>query len=129
MMAQIEGPETLINDLLSFYKEHAQNEVNLISSWCAVDGTTIKQGLERLTDETIYATVRILDILGDKDLEILDTVRAFIHGYVTWHFSEPRYRLREIYEKRDIGDMSEAMVKFRHYLEKASSVGWVELGK
>lgn len=129
VMAQIEGPETLINDLLSFYKEHTQNEVNLISSRCAVDGITIEQGLERLTDETIHATTRILDILKDKDPKILDTVRAFIHGYVTWHFSEPRYRLREIYEKRDIGDMDEATVKFRHYLEKASSMGWVELGR
>lgn len=133
VMAQIEGPETLLNDLISFYKEHHRNEVSLISTWCAVDGITIKQGLERLTDDAINVTIRTFEILGDKNPEILDTVRAFIHGYITWHLCEPRYCLWEISEAMGLGDRggakSKTMLKYRQYLEEASNMAWVNLEK
>lgn len=124
VMAQIDGPVALVNDLFSFYKEYNQDEANLVSSWCTVDGITLEQALERLTDNTIHACVRILSIFKDKDSKVLASIRAFIHGYVTWHFCDLRYRLREIYKR---GDTGEAGVKFGHYFEKALSVGWVDL--
>lgn len=123
VMAQIDGPVALMNDLFSFYKEYDRDEVNLVTNWCTVDGISINQALERLTDETIHACVQIIKVLEDKDPKVLATVRTFIHGYVTWHICELRYRLREVYESADHGP-DEA--KFRHYYEKALSVGWID---
>ena len=124
VMAQMDGPVALMNDLFSFYKEYDQDEANLVTNWCTVDGITMDQALVRLTDDTIHACVRILEVLKDKDPGMLATIRGFIHGYVTWHICDLRYRLREIYERDDL-DVSGA--KFREYFDKAIDVGWVDI--
>ncbi|RHZ55174.1 uncharacterized protein CDV56_107648 [Aspergillus thermomutatus] len=124
VMSQMDGPVALINDLFSFYKEFDQDEANLVSSWCVVDGITMDEALERLTDQTTNACVRILQLFKDRHPKILATLRGFIHGYVTWHFCDLRYRLRELYER---GDTSEASARFRRYFDTALSVGWVEI--
>ncbi|KAF2140917.1 uncharacterized protein K452DRAFT_272633 [Aplosporella prunicola CBS 121167] len=126
IMAQIDGPVAFVNDLFSFYKEFDLDEANLVSNWCTVDGISIEHALDRLTDDTIQACVRILDIFKEKDPKVLATVRAFIHGYVTWHFCELRYRLREIYDNAGNGPVG---AKFRQYFEKALDVGWVNLNE
>lgn len=124
VMAQIDGPIAFVNDLFSFYKEFNQDEANLVSSWCTVDGISLEQALERLTDNTIHSCIQILSIFKEKDPKVLATIRAFIHGYVTWHFCDLRYRLREISGCADNGPVG---AKFRQYFEKALSVGWVDL--
>ncbi|EXJ89683.1 trichodiene synthase (TRI5) [Capronia epimyces CBS 606.96] len=125
VMAQIDGPVALMNDLFSFYKEFNLDEANLVSNWCAVDGISLDQALERLTDETIHACQQILSVFKDKDPSVLATIRTFIRGYVTWHFCDLRYRLREVYDAaKDHGPVG---AKFRQYFEKALDVGWVDL--
>ncbi|GES57929.1 trichodiene synthase [Aspergillus terreus] len=124
VMAQIDGPVALMNDLFSFYKEYDQDEANLVTNWCTVDGITMDQALTRLTDDTIHACVRILDILKDKDPAMLATIRGFIHGYATWHICDFRYRLREIYDREDL---QESGARFREYFDKAIDVGWVDV--
>lgn len=123
-MAQIDGPVAFVNDLFSYYKEFNQDEANLVSNWRTVDGITHEQALERLTDQTIHACLRILEIFKDKDSKVLATIRTFIHGYVTWHFCDLRYRLREVYDSA--GDGPDG-AKFRQYFERALTVGWVDL--
>lgn len=44
---------------------------------------TTEQALERLTDQAIHACVRILELREDKDAAVRQTIRGFIHGYVT----------------------------------------------
>ncbi|KAL2819599.1 Trichodiene synthase [Aspergillus cavernicola] len=108
VMAQIDGPD----------------EANLVTNWCTVDGITMDQALERLTDDTIHSCVRILEVFRDKDPELLATIRGFVNGYVTWHICDFRYRLREIYGREDL---QESGVKFRDYFDKALGVGWVDI--
>lgn len=110
--------------IFSLYKEYDQDEANLVTNWCSVDRITMDQALKCLTDDTIHACVRILEILKDKDPDMLATIRGFIHGYVTWHICNFRYRLREIYEREDLEDSG---AKFRDYFDKAIDVGWVDI--
>ncbi|KAI7773148.1 Trichodiene synthase [Diaporthe eres] len=77
VMAHIDGIVALPNDLFSFSKEFDQDEPNLTHA--------------------IHARVRILELLEDKDAAVRQTIRGFIHGYVTWHFCELRYRMGEVY--------------------------------
>lgn len=125
VMAQIDGPVALVNDLFSYYKEFDLDEANLVSNWCTTEGITMTQALERLTEQCTHACTRILDIFKDKEPKILDTIRCFIHGYVTWHVCDLRYRLGEVYEDASGPDGE----RFRTYYEKALSTGWVELAE
>lgn len=123
VMVHIDGPVALVNDLFSFYKEHDQDEANLVTNWCTVDGITVEQALTRLTNDTIQACRQILEILDSKNPEIIATIRGFIHGYVTWHICDLRYRMREVYDREDLGDWG---IRFRNYFDKAMDVGWVD---
>lgn len=127
MMAHFDGIVGLPNDLFSFYKEFDQDEPNLVSNLCTVEGMTTEQALERLTDQAIHACVRILELLDDKDAAVRQTIRRFIHGYVTWHFCELRYRMGEVYKVAAAPELGLAGKKFREYQDKAFSVGWVPL--
>lgn len=122
VMAHMDGPVTLINDLFSYYKEFDQDEANLVSNWCTTDGIDKMQALERLTEATEHACQRILDIFADKDPQILDTIRCFIHGYITFHICSKRYRLSELH-KTAAGPHAE---EFRIYYEKSLAMGMVD---
>ena len=126
VMAHTSELVTFINDLFSFYKEYSQNETTLVTNWCKAEGITMDQALERLTDNAICSCNQILDILEKKDQAVLSSIRAFIHGYVTAHFCDMRYRLREVHERKDTGESGE---KFRQYFQKAQGTGWVDLEK
>jgi trichodiene synthase len=65
-----------------------------------------------------------LEILKDKDPDMLATIRGFIHGYATWHICDFRYRLREIYDREDLQGSG---ARFREYFDKAIDVGWVDV--
>lgn len=127
VMAHIDGIVALPNDLFSFYKEFDQDEPNLVSNLGAVEGITVDQALERLTDQAIHACVRILELLADKDAAVRRTIRGFIHGYVTWHFCELRYRMGEVYHAAAAPELGPAGERFREYMDRAFSVGWVPL--
>lgn len=96
VMVQTGELVTFIDDLFSFYKEYDQKETTLVMNWSKAEGITVDQALERLTDNVIRSYKQIMDILKNKDQEVLSSVRAFVHGYVTSHFCDVRYRLREV---------------------------------
>ncbi|KAL0264057.1 hypothetical protein SLS55_000001 [Diplodia seriata] len=128
VMAQMNGPVPLINDLISFYKEWDRDEPNLVSNWCAVDGIAMEAALERLTDQTIHSCVQLLRVLAERgDAQVLDTVRAFLHGYVTFHVCDPRYRLDDACEAAAESDGLVDGPKFRHYYEMITGVGCIDL--
>lgn len=129
VMAHFDDVVALPNDLFSFYKEFDQDEPNLVSNLCTVEAMTMEQALERLTDQAIHSCVRMLELLADKEAAVWKTIRGFIHGYVTWHFCELRYRMKEVYDAAAAPEVGLAGKKFREYQEKAFSVGWVPLEK
>jgi trichodiene synthase len=94
-----------VNDLISFYKEFddPRDQTSLINN---------------------YAHVEIMTVFADKDPRLVNTLTRFMHGYVTWHLCDDRYRISEIYKQVDGG--SEVDCKFRHYYEEANKVGRVE---
>ncbi|KAL2672951.1 hypothetical protein Neosp_013669 [[Neocosmospora] mangrovei] len=127
-IAELEIPVAFINDLMSFYKEYGnpRDEVNLVSNWCTTEGLSISESFERLTNETCRGSKRVMDVLdglNDKDPKISETIHAFIHGYVTWHFCDERFRFKEAYER--CGDSPEEL-KFRQYYEKAMAIGTID---
>lgn len=109
------------NDLISFYKEFgvADEQSGLINSYCHVDGISINQSLDRVAHDTIVRYQEMLDVFENKDPTVLAAVRGFFQGYLTWHLTNDRYRLNEVYER--CGD-SPNEVKFRHYYEEAIKV-------
>lgn len=123
VIADMDRVVGLINDLFSFYKEYDQDEANLVTNWCTVDGITMEQALTRLTSDTIQACVRILAILKIENPKVMTTIRSFIHGYVTWHICDLRYRMYEVYDREGLGDWG---IRFRGYFDKAMDVGWVD---
>ncbi|KAL2277520.1 hypothetical protein FJTKL_15436 [Diaporthe vaccinii] len=127
VMAHINGIVALPNDLFSFSKEFDQDEPNLVSNLCSVEGMTREQALERVTDQAIHACVRTLELLEDEDAAVRQTIRGFIHGYVTWHFCELRYRMGEVYHAAAAPELGVAGKKLREYQDRAFSVGWVPL--
>lgn len=54
----------------------------------------------------------------------MDTLTKFMHGYVTWHLCDRRYRVNEFYEQVDRGD--EIGRKFCRYFERANEVGRID---
>lgn len=124
-VAEIEPPVAFVNDLMSFYKEfdNPRDQVNLVMNYCRVEGISVQQSFDRLTEDTIQSSQRILELLVDKDSRISETIRAFVHGYVTWHLCDERFRMQEVYERCD---HSADGVKFRKYYERAMEVGTIE---
>jgi trichodiene synthase len=123
-IAELEIPVAFINDLMSFYEEYdnPRDEVNRISIWCTTENLTISESFERLTEATCRGSKRVLNLLSEsdgKDPRLSETIRAFIHGYVTWHFCDQKFRFQEVYEQ--CGDSPEEL-KFRTYYERAMAV-------
>ena len=65
----------------------------------------------------------MMQVFADKDEEVRDTVMKFMHGYVTWHLCDPRYKMAKLCELA--GD-DETGRKFRQYFEDATKVGCVD---
>ncbi|KAM0794083.1 Trichodiene synthase [Usnea florida] len=94
VIAQMENWMMFVNDLMSFYKEFDEPR----------DQTSL--ALDKLTRDTITCTEQLIAVFKDKDPR------------VTWHLSDPRYRLKELYERA--GD-SPAGLKFREYQQASSA--------
>ncbi|KAF7593961.1 hypothetical protein BBP40_010468 [Aspergillus hancockii] len=125
-VAQMENWMVFVNDLLSFYKEYddPRDQTSLIMNYCKTYNLTVDEGLEKLTQDTLHSCEQMMAVFSDKDPQLMETIESFMHGYVTWHLCDPRYRLPEIYA--EVTGESEVEAKFRKYCEQAYAVGSIE---
>jgi trichodiene synthase len=119
--AHMDGVVTLVNDLLSYYKEFDKDEANLVSNWCVTDGIDQQQALQRLTEQSIHACKQLLGVVAGRDPKVGETIRCYIHGYISSHFCSERYRLSEVYEKATGPDVE----AFRGFYEKGMDAAMV----
>lgn len=83
------------NDILSFYKEESAGETaNYIHDRARYTGQSIEVALMDLVKETTALANRVRHILGEGVAR--DAWDSFTEGYLQFHVSNPRYRLREI---------------------------------
>ncbi|KAI0168707.1 trichodiene synthase [Pestalotiopsis sp. NC0098] len=124
-VAQIEPQLTLCNDLISFYKEfdNPRDEINLVSNLARCNQVDWEVAFKQLTDDTILYCKQLVDVFQGKDPKIEATIRAFVHGYVTWHLCDPRFRMHEVYAQ--LGQ-DENATKFRRFYERATSIGEID---
>lgn len=97
-----------------------------MNNYCHVEGLTLDQSLEKLTQNTLAVSERLMSVFADKDPRFVETLTRYMHGYVTWHLCDARYRMNEVYEQ--VGD-DEVGLKFRRYYEDACKVGRVDPDK
>ncbi|PCH40556.1 terpenoid synthase [Wolfiporia cocos MD-104 SS10] len=84
-----------VNDILSFYKEELAGETgNYMSDRAAASGRTTLETLSEVIDETVVIMQRIRNILGEG--EARDAWESFARGWIAFHTSSPRYRLKEL---------------------------------
>lgn len=119
VIPHLEYWEVYVNDVMSFYKEFdcVDDQAILVRNYvrCGPQAS-IEEGLDRVASDAIARSEILCRVFADnKDMEphVAATVEAFCQGYITWHLSEPRYRLRELGERA--GD-SAAARRFREYL-------------
>ena len=125
-IAQIDPVVTSVNDLISFYKEYdrPRDQVSLVTNYCQVDGISLDQAFDRLTENAIYACERLLNLFDDGQVPaVADSIQHFLYGYITWYFCDERYRIHEVYERS--GNSPDGM-KFREYYESATKVGSID---
>ncbi|KAI1880216.1 hypothetical protein JX265_001837 [Neoarthrinium moseri] len=127
VIAQMENWMVWVNDLLSFYKEfdEPRDQTSLVNNYAKCDRLSLAEALDKLTRDTIRSSEQIVEVFADKDPSIADTLRTFCQGYVTWHLSDPRYRLRELVTNAAGGDSLVAQ-EFRAHQAAADLVGAVD---
>ena len=127
-IAQIEPVAMFINDVMSFYKEFddLQDQTSLVVNYSQVESISLEQALDRVTQDTIQGCEQLAAVFKGRDPNVAATLEAWVQGYFTWHFCDPRYRMKEVYERS--GD-SLAGAKFRHYYEEAMRVGGIDLSE
>lgn len=82
------------NDILSFYREELVGETgNYIHDRAAVTGKSLADTLHEVVEETVNAAERVRRMLGEEAKDAWD---QFTKGYIVFHTSNPRYRLREL---------------------------------
>lgn len=115
-----------VNDLISFYKEFddPRDQTSLINNYAHVEGLTTIEALEKLTRNTIRVSEQIMAVFADKDPRVVNTLTRFMHGWVTWHLCDKRYRIDEVNVQVD--GNNETNHKFHHCLEEANKVGRVD---
>lgn len=120
VIAQMENWMVFVNDLMSFYKEFddPRDQTSLVNNYVRCDRITLDQALDKLTRDTIICSEQLIAVFKDKDPKVIDTLSSFCQGYVTWHLSDPRYRLKELYER---AGNSPAGLKFREYQQASSA--------
>lgn len=117
-IAEIEPYVALVNDLLSYFKEFgdSREQVNLVRNWAYVDDMPVEDAFQRLADETIRTGERLVTMVKDFDPGFRETVLGFVHGYVSWHFCDQRYRMADISQLASHLDSAEA-ARFCEYYE------------
>ncbi|RYP43706.1 hypothetical protein DL768_009762 [Monosporascus sp. mg162] len=126
-IAQMENWMVWVNDLMSFYKEFddPRDQTSLVKNYVVSEGITLTQALEKLTKDTLQSSEQMMIVFSEKDSKIMETIECFMHGYITWHLCDNRYRLKEIYDGTK-GIDSEDAAKFRKFYEQAVKVGAIE---
>jgi len=125
VIAQMENWMVFVNDLMSFYKEfdEPRDQTSLVNNYARCDGTTLDEALNKLTRDCIVDSEQIVAVFKDKDPKLADTLFSFCQGYVTWHLSDPRYRLKELWDR---AGNSSAGLEFRRYQQAGAKVGTVD---
>ncbi len=116
-----------VNDLLSFYKEYddPRDQTSLVKNYVTTYGITLGEALEKLIEDTLLSSKQMMAVFADKDPQLKETITRFMHGYVTWHLCDNRYRLKEIYLRAKTMDTEDARA-FTRFREQAAKVGAVE---
>jgi hypothetical protein len=84
------------NDIMSFYKETLELEdCNFIHNSAKSRGLILSESLQKLCTETAELVQRLRS-LGSTQPKISVAMEDFIQGYIVYHLSQPRYRLREL---------------------------------
>lgn len=119
-MPHLEHWEIFVNDVMSFYKEFGQadDQAILVRNYvrCGPQAS-VEEALDRVAGDAIARSeilCRVFRDGADVDPHVAATVEAFCQGYVTWHLSDPRYRLSELGNRGGDGG---AAGKFREYLD------------
>ncbi|KAI1322618.1 trichodiene synthase [Xylariaceae sp. FL0255] len=141
-LSMVENWMAWANDLVSYYKERddpKDDATSLVNNYCQVGSLTTEQSLEKLTNNTLRVSGEIVNVFStastehdqasggakDKDPLVGEILTRFMHGYITWHLCDPRYRIDEIYEQIQ-GCNDETSRKFCRYFEQANKVGRVD---
>ncbi|OAA77947.1 trichodiene synthase [Akanthomyces lecanii RCEF 1005] len=126
-VAQMENWMVWVNDLLSFYKEYddPRDQTSLVKNYVTTYGITLGEALEKLIEDTLLSSKQMMAVFADKDPQLKETITRFMHGYVTWHLCDNRYRLKEIYLRAKTMDTEDARA-FTRFREQAAKVGAVE---
>lgn len=127
VIAQLEPVNAFVNDMISFYKEYdnPRDQVGLVMNYCEVEGISMNQAFDRLTQDTIQSCEQLLAIIdSERASKVADTLKSYVHGYVTWHIADERFRMHEVYERA--GESADGL-KFRKYYEMAMQVGTVDV--
>lgn len=124
-IAQVENWIPWTNDLFSFYKEYfiERDQTSLINNYVECDGITIHQALGKLCKDTVRSSEEIIQVFHDKDPKMYEFLNRFMQGYITWHLSDDRYRLVELYESAGDDVMAQ---RFKKYVESARRVGYID---
>jgi hypothetical protein len=86
----------MISDILSLYKEEIVGEEgNLISLLAARRKISKIEAHRQVTDEALECDQAILELL-EGDSNARDAYKSFRAGYIAFHTSLTRYRLREL---------------------------------
>lgn len=123
-IAEIEYYEVLVNDLVSFYKEFEHEDMILAKNCARTYDISIPEALQKLIHETLESVDRITCVFGEKSAKASKPIHTFMHGYVTWHLCNQRYRMKEMVELLNEGELSE---RFRKFYEQTQNVGQLPL--
>jgi trichodiene synthase len=110
------------------YKEFddSRDQTNLINNRAQVEGITQDQSLQKLVLETISLSERIVAVFADKDVRMQAALLGFMHGYVTWHLCDKRYRMNEHYKRSQHLTDDETAVKFCGFYRSACAVAQID---
>ncbi|KAF7370120.1 Trichodiene synthase [Mycena sanguinolenta] len=125
-VAMMENWMVWVNDLISYYKEfdNPRDQTSLVNNYCHVSDLSLSEGLEKLTANTLRITEQIVAVFADKDPAVTQTLTKFMHGYITWHLCDKRYRMSEMLEHAREDDPVGA--RFRQYFAAANEVGCID---
>ncbi|THW17596.1 hypothetical protein D6C89_07212 [Aureobasidium pullulans] len=127
VIAEMEQWEMHVNDLLSFYKESSDSsdQANFVTNYAHCTGCSVEDSLSRLTDSVITSGNALRTTLADKDGRIKEVVEGFMQGFVTWHLTDPRYRIQELVQQTQNSRLS-GQEKLTTFWKAAMEVGDVD---
>ena len=87
----------LVNDIISFYKESivSTERHNYVYQRAITQGISVHEVLRSLPAEIMETIVNIKSIFS-ADLTLSKYMDAFIHGYLWYHISCPRYKISQL---------------------------------